>query len=56
MVFLEAIDGMLDAINNLQKGFRGVLISIGQDVWEPIIKIRQVIRKETKNVSRKLDE
>ena len=47
---------MLDAINNLQKGFRGILISIGQDVWESIIIIRERVRKETRNVSRKLDE
>jgi hypothetical protein len=50
------IDGMLDAINNLQKGFRGVLISIGQNVWELIIIIRERLRKEKKNVSKKLDE
>jgi len=50
------IDGMLDAINNLQQGFRGVLISKGQNVWELIIIIRERLRKEKKNVSKKLDE
>jgi len=56
VVIPAAINGMLDAINNLQKRFRGVLISIGQNVWESIIIIRERVRKETKNVSRKLDE
>jgi len=51
-----ALDGMVDAINIFQKGFRGVLISIGQNVWEFIIIIRERLRKETKNVSKKLDE
>ena len=35
-----------------------IVILISKDkrrTYEPIIKIRQVIRKETKNVSRKLD-
>ena len=39
---------MVHAIKEFQKTKRRT--------YEPIIKMRQVIKKETKNVSRKLDE
>ena len=38
-IFIKALYGMLVAVHNLQKRFRGVLSGIGQNVWELGIKI-----------------